>query len=248
MTFTNTATITIALSISFMTNRIEGICLGVMCNNICYPGGLIEGDTCSCNAQCGFPASGIGCCNGICEQTQVNYDGGLYCPYACKAGASCPAGSCNDDFGEDEACSCHEQCAGYPGTSACCNGKCKILQVHFDGGLYCPYACQAGASCPAGSCNDNFGEDESCSCHEQCERFPGTTACCNGQCKTLQVNYDGGLYCPYACKASANCPAGSCPGNLDMCSPCVCDDQCLEGLVCSSGVCTVENFEIDLCP
>ena len=169
-----------------------------------------EGDACECDQQCW---DNLICCNGIC--------------------------SSDDNRGENEECSCHEQCNGYPGTSACCNGVCKTLQTNFDGGLYCPWACQQGPECPQGSCIDTIKSiGESCVCNSQCG-FPSSgIGCCNGVCQQTQVNYDGGLYCPYACKAGVNCPAGSCPANTgDLCDTCSCDEQCSTDMDCFDGNC-----------
>ena len=201
-----------------------------------------EGAACSCNEQCGFPNSGRGCCNGQCQRLQAHWgsisDTPDYCPWACQQGPLCPMGSCVDILKvSGESCVCDDQCDGDLG---CCNGICTTKIVDYLGIIaYCPDECKKGLLCPAGSCSDNFGVGQSCSCDEQCS---GTLSCCDGICSQKVVDYLGvTAYCPNECKAGLYCAAGTCgtEGTVSQGFYCSCDESCAGDMQCCYNKCQV---------
>eukprot|EP01083_Nonionella_stella_P010296 29375_1 len=143
-----------------------------------------------------------------------------------------------------ELCDHDEQCSG---EKECCQGECTTLIADYLGIKWCPHECKAGPFCGTGSCQDNFGENTSCQCNEQCG---GGRKCCNGKCKTLLSDYLSIKWCPHECKASISCSKGTCPKNRSNGQSCSCKGQCLSGC-CEGSKCVAKKkdyLKIKWCP
>eukprot|EP01083_Nonionella_stella_P207594 754003_1 len=158
-----------------------------------------EYQSCECDEQC---SGSMGCCNGQCRYKQRDWARIYYCPNICKAGIDCPPGSCSDNKYEYQSCQCSGQCSG---SMTCCNGQCRHKQRDWAGVYYCPHECNGGCGW-GGTCPNNRGSGQSCSCRAQCN-----SGCCeNGRCVDKKRDWAGVYYCPAECRGGIFSGAGTC--------------------------------------